>query len=483
MSLSTEVSKLPESRVKIAVTVEPAELDSKVNRSAEAFGREMKMPGFRKGKVPAPIVLRQLGRGAVLEQALRDSLPRWYEQAIIDSGVSPVGEPNLDVPESPEADAPLEFTIEIGVRPEADLGDYKGLEVPKAKPDVPADAVDAEIERTRESLAGLEAVERAAAEGDHLLMDFDGKIDGEPLEGGSANDFLLELGSGSLIDGFDQQLTGAEAGDERTVEVTFPDDYHADHLAGEDALFEVKVKEVREKMLPDLDDDFAADNSEFDTLEEWRADIEHRLTHAVEHRIDDQFREDAVDAVVGAATIDVPETIASARAEELWERIERQLQGSGMDPNTYLQMQGKTREEAIAEASEDAEQSIRREAVLAAVAEAEGIEITEEEMLEALQPPAGEKGKPEKLLKRLRKEGRDTLLIDDLRMRKASDVIVEGVVATEMDEEEARKRLWADGDEDEDGAEDAAAEADVEEPEAEASDEGDADAPTDGEKA
>lgn len=445
MSVTTEVSKLPESRVKIAVTVDPEEVDGKLQRSAQAFGREMKMPGFRKGKVPAPIVLRQLGREAVMEQALRDSLPQWYEQAIIESGVTPVGEPSLDVPETPDANAALEFSIEIGIRPDAELGDYKGVKVAKAEPAVPDDAIEAEVERVRESLAGLEPVERAAGEGDHLLMDFEGKIDGKPLEGGSATDFLYELGSGSLIEGFDEQLAGAEGGAERTVEVAFPGDYHAEHLAGEDAIFEVTVKEVREKKLPDLDDDFAADNSEFDTLAEWRSDIEDRLSHAVSHRIDDQFREDVVDAVVAGASIDVPEAIASARATELWERIERQLQGSGMDPNAYLQMQGKTRDEAIAEAADDAEQSIRREAVLAAVAEAESIEISDEEMLEALEPPAGEKGKPEKLLKRLRKEGRDVLLTDDLKMRKASDLIVEAAVATEMDPEEAHKRLWSEG--------------------------------------
>ncbi|MGI8727816.1 MAG: trigger factor [Solirubrobacterales bacterium] len=462
MSVQTEISKLPESRVKIAVTVNPKEVDDKVERSAQAFGREMRVPGFRKGKVPAPIVLRQLGRGPVLEQALRDSLPGWYEQAIIHSGVTPVGEPSLDVPETPEASAPLEFTIEIGIRPDAELGDYKGLEVAKAKPEVPDDAIDAEIERVRESLAGLEAVERAAAEGDRLLMDFEGKIDDEPIEGGSATDFLYELGSGTLIDGFDAQLAGAEAGEERTVETTFPSDYNAEHLAGKDAVFEVTVKEVREKKLPDLDDDFAADNSDFETLGEWRADIEDRLKHSIEHRIEDQFREDAVDAAVEAATIDVPEPIAAARATELWERIERQLQGSGMDPNAYLQMQGKTREEAIEEAREDAEQSIRREAVLAAVAGAEEIEISEEEMLEALEPPAGEKGKPDKLLKRLRKEGRDVLLAEDLKMRKASDVIVESAVAIEMDAAEAHKRLWGEEDADESEGEPAREEAEAE---------------------
>jgi trigger factor len=442
MSIATEVTELPDSRVKITATVPAEDLEGRLQRAAGAFAREMKVPGFRKGKVPPQLVIRQLGREPVLEQALRDSLPEWYEQAIIASEVTPVGEPKLDVPDSPSEGEPLEFTIELGVRPRAQLGEYKGLEVGKAEPEVPDGTVDAEIERMREGLAGLETVERAAAEDDHLLIDFVGKVDGEPFEGGEASDYLLELGSDSLIDGFEEGLLGASAGDRRDVEVTFPEEYHAENLAGVDAVFEIEVKEVREKRLPELDDDFAADNSDFDTLEELRADIEHRILHAMEHRVEDSFREAALDAAVAAATVEVPGEIVAARATELWERIERQLQQRGMDAEMYLQMQGKTREEAIEEAREDAEKGLRREAVLAAVAEAEEIEVSEEELLEALQPPAGEKGKPEKLLKRLRADGREPLLAEDIRLRKAADLIIDSAQPIEMDRAEARERIW-----------------------------------------
>jgi trigger factor len=442
MSVDTSVTELPGSRVKIAATVPSAEVEERIGKAAGAFAREMKMPGFRKGKVPPQLVLRQIGREAVLEQALRDSLPEWYERAVLASRVSPVGEPSLEMADPPSEGEPLEFTIEIGVRPRAELGDYKGLEVGKAEPEVPDEAIDAEIERMRESLAGLSAVDRAAAEGDYVLIDFRGEIDGEPFEGGEASDHLLELGSGSLIEGFEEGLVGAAAGERRTVEVTFPEEYRAEHLAGRDATFAVTVKEVREKQLPELDDDFAADNSDFDTLAELRSDIGERLLHAFEHRAEDAFREAAIDAAVERATIDVPDEIVEGRATEMWERIERSLSQRGMDPETYLQIQGKTREEAIAEAREDAEQGLRREAVLAAVAEAEGIEITEEEMLEALEPPAGEKGNPKKLLKRLRKEGRDAVLAEDLRLRKAADLIIESAEPIAMDRAEAREKLW-----------------------------------------
>jgi trigger factor len=431
--VNTSVETLSPARVKISAEVGADDVNAQIDRAARRLGSEMRMPGFRKGKVPAPLVIQQYGRAAVFEEALREALPAWYESAIIDSGVSPVGEPQLDLSDPPAEGEALEFSIEISIRPPAELGSYKGIEVGQPEPEVPEGAVEAEIDRLRESMASLQAVERAAADGDHLLVDFTGSVEGEEFEGGQASDYLLELGSGSFIPGFEEGLVGVEAGEERTVEVKFPDDYHAEHLAGADASFAVTVKEVREKTLPEADDDFAADNSDFDTLEELRADIEHRILHAMEHRVEDEYREAVLDAVVEQSEIELPEDVVAARAEEVWERLERQLQGSGMDPAVYLQMQGKTREEAIEEAKPDAEKGLRREAVLEAVADAEAIEVTEEEMLEALQPPPGEKRKPEKLLKQLRKDGRDSLLIEEIRLRKASDLLVENAKAVPVE--------------------------------------------------
>ena len=425
MELTTEVTDLPESKVKIAATVAPAEVDRQVQHAARQYAREMKLPGFRKGKVPPQLVLQRLGREAVMEQALRDGLPEWYERALLDSRVSPVGDPKLDMPDAPAEGEPLEFTIEVGVRPKAKLGPYSGLEVERPDPSVPDDAIDAEVEQMRESLAGLEPVERAASSGDFLLVDFVGEVDGEPFEGGGASDYLLELGATGMIEGFDEALEGAETGQQRSVDVTFPDDYHAEHLAGRAAVFKVDVKEVREKRMPDLDDDFAADNSDFETLAELRADVERRLAHDFEHRAEHAFRDAALHAAVEAAELEIPEEIVDARAAEVWEGVERSLAGRGMDPETYLKIQGKTREEAIEQSKGDAEMGLRRESVLAAIADAEGIEVSDEEMLEVLRPPAGEKGKPEKLLERLRSEGRDTLLAEEIRIRKAADLVVD----------------------------------------------------------
>jgi len=442
LEVKTEVTDLPESKVKIAATVPAAEVDKRLQSAARSFASEMKVPGFRKGKVPPQLVLQRIGREAVMEEALREGMPEWYERALISSGVTPVGDPKLDMPEPPDEGDPLEFTIEVGVRPAARLGDYRGIEVPRPEPEVPAEAIDAEIERLRESIAGLETVERSAADGDFILIDYAGEVDGEPFEGGAATDFLLELGSETLIEGFNEQLTGSTAGETRTVAVTFPGEYQAEHLAGKEASFEVEVKEVREKRLPDLDDDFAADNSDFDPLEELRSDIEARLLDSAEHQAEHQFRDAALDAAVANAEVEVPDEIVAARATEIWERIERSLQQRGMDPATYLQIQGKDRDEAIADAREDAEAGLKREAVLAAVAAAEDIGVSEEELLEALAPPAGEKGKPEKLLKRIRAEGRDALLVEEIRMRKAADLIVDEAEPTAMDRAEAAEKLW-----------------------------------------
>jgi trigger factor len=442
--VKTAVTELPDSRVRVEVEV-PADLVGRgLQRAARGLAKEMRMPGFRKGKAPPSLVIQRLGFGTVLQDAIRESLPEWYEQALLGSGISPVGDPNIEIVSAPEGeDEPLEFKFEIGVRPPAKLGEYKGLEVGKAEAEPTDEIVDREIERIREGFTKLEPVERAAADGDVLLVDFEGLRDGKAFEGGKANDYLLELGGGQLIEGFEEQLSGAEAGDERKVEVTFPEDYQAEELAGEDAVFKVEIKEVREKVLPELDDDFASEASEFETLDELRADIAKRVSEAVDERAEQDFRVAAVDAAVEAATVEIPDALVQARAEERWDRVERQLAARGMDPNAYLQMQGKTREELLEESKPDAERELKREAVLAAVAEAEAIEVSEEEMVEALAHTAEhERTTPEKLLERLRENGRDAMVREDIAVRKAIDLIADSAKPIPLEQAEAREKIW-----------------------------------------
>jgi trigger factor len=442
--MKTTVKELPESRVKVEVEVSATDVGRGVQRAADGLAGEMKLPGFRKGKAPASLVIQRLGYGTVLQEAIRDSLPEWYERGLLQSGVSPIGDPQIEIVSAPEGeDEPLRFAFEIGVRPRAKLGEYKGLEVGKAEPDPDPEIVEREVERIRGAFASLEPVERAAAEGDVVLIDFEGLVDGKAFEGGKATDYTLELGGGQLIEGFEEQLAGAGAGEEREVEVSFPDDYQAEHLAGEDAVFKVEVKEVREKVLPELDDDFASEASEFETLAELRADIAERVGEALGERAEQDFRVAAVDAAVEAASVDVPEALARARAEERWDRVARQLAASGMSAEAYLQMQDKTREEVVGESMPDAERELKREAVLAEIAEAEGIEASEAEMVEALAHTAEhEETTPEKLLQRLRESGRDELVREDIVVRKAIDLVAESAVPIPLEQAEAREKIW-----------------------------------------
>ncbi|MGE5281176.1 MAG: trigger factor [Chloroflexota bacterium] len=442
--MKTTVTELPESRVRVEVEVPPEAVQTGIQRAARDLAREMRLPGFRKGKAPPSLVVQRLGYGSVLQEAIRESLPRWYEEALLGSGISAVGDPDIEIVAAPEAEGDaFGFKFEIGVRPKAKLGEYKGLEVGRAEPEPSDEIVDRELERMREAFARLEPVERVAEEGDVLLVDFEGLLEGKAFEGGKASDYLLELGGGQLIEGFEEQLIGAGADEERKVEVTFPDDYQTEELAGQDAVFTVQVKEVREKALPELDDDFAGEASEFDTLDELRADIAERVGEVVDGRAEQDFRVAAVDAAVESATVELPARLVAARATERWERVERQLAGQGMSPESFLQMQGKTRDELIEESRPDAERDLRREAVLAAVVEAEGIEASEEEMVEALAHTAEhERTTPEKLLARLRESGRDAMVREDIQVRKAVDLIAESATPIPLAQAEAREKIW-----------------------------------------
>jgi trigger factor len=431
--------------VRIEASVEPAEVGRALESAARDLGRELRIPGFRKGKVPPQIVLQRVGREAVLEQALRQALPEWYERAVLEAGVSTVGDPKLDVSELPADGEPLALSIEVAVRPKASLGDYRGLEVGRAEPEVPEEAIAAELDRLREGFASLNPVDREATDGDFLLVDYRGAVDGEPFEGGEGRDQLIELGSGSLVEGFEEGLRGARAGDEREVKVTFPEDYRAEQLAGKEATFEVSVREVREKRLPELDDEFALEASEFDTLDELRSDIAEKLRAAASSRSDEQFREAAVEAAVENAEVDVPEELAAARAEELFHRFEHQLADRGVDPQAFARIQGKPREQLVADVRPEAERSLRREAVLAAIADAEGIEVSDDDLFDALrggdESPATEK-EARRALDQLRASGRDALVREDIRIRRAAEVVVDEAKPIPLAQAEAREKLW-----------------------------------------
>jgi trigger factor len=459
-AVKATTTDLGDSRVRVDVEVPSEALERELQNAADAIGRDLRVPGFRKGKVPAQVVIRQVGRDAVLDEAVRRALPGWYEEALQETGLATVGDPKVDLSDLPETGAPLAFTIEVGVVPEARLGDYRGVEVGRREPEVDSDEVDAELARLRESLASLETVERAAGEADFVVIDFTGRVDGEAFEGGEARGYLLELGSGRLIPGFEEQLGGVAAGDARDVTVTFPDDYQAEHLAGKEAVFAVEVKEVKEKRLPELDDDFAVEAGGYDSLEELREEIAGRLREVEERAIEAEFREAAVDAVVGEARLEVPPELVHEKAHEMWHRTARRLSAQGIEPTRYLELSGKTEEELVKEAEGDAEVALKREAVLAAIVKREGIEVSDEEVEEALrqavQPQGGASAPSEKqlkrALKRARSRGAEEALREDIALRKAVDVVVEHAKPIPVEQAKAREKLWTPGKEREEGA-------------------------------
>lgn len=465
VAVKTTLTELGDSRVRLQVQVPPGELEGRLERKARQLGRELKLPGFRRGKVPAPLVIQRIGREAVLEEAVRDTLSSWYSDAIESAGIVPVGDPQLDLGELPPQGEALEFSIEIGVLPKAELGEYKGLEVGRREPEVSDDQIQQEIDAMRERLARLQTAERPAAAGDFVVVDYVGSIareapDGEqseteqrfePFTGGEGRDQLVELGAGNLIPGFEEGLLGAVAGETRTVALTFPADYGNQELAGRETSFEITVKEVKLKELPEVDDDFAVDAG-FDDLQELREDIRKRLLELDEQRIEAEFRQAALDAAVAAARVPVTPELIKARAREMWERMLHSLSHRGVSREAYLQIVGRQEADVLAEMEPEAELALRREAVITAVVAAEGLDPPEDDLLEALAATAEREGvEAQKLLEELRGAGRLEEVREDLAAREAIGVIAAAAKPIPLAQAHAREQLWTPG-KDDDGA-------------------------------
>ncbi len=441
-AVKTTVTELPHSRVRVEAEIPAEEVQRSLEMQARKLGQEMKLPGFRQGKIPPTIVIQRLGRDPILEEAVHGQLTGWYMKAIDESGIAPVGDPKVDLPDMPGEGKPLVFSFEVGVRPTAELGTYRGIEVGRREPAVDDEAIDEEIEDLRERSAHLHTVKRPAKDGDFLTIDFEGTVGGEPFPGGEGRDQLIELGSGNLIPGFEEGLIGAVEGEQRAVTATFPEDYGAKHVAGKEAEFAIQVKDVKHKHLPDLGDDFASDAAGFDTLDELRANISERMLERDAERIESEFRAAALDAVVDQATVDVPEPLVEARANELLTRMLHALGHQGIDKAAYLKISGKTERELVEDAKPEAELALKREAVLAAVIKAEAIEPTEQQLLDALEGAAErEQMSRQKLLAKLRSAGRVDGLAKEVAAEQAIDLVVTEAKPIPM--KEAQKRAEA----------------------------------------
>ena len=440
-AVRTTVTDLGDSRVRVQAEVAPDEVEAGIEQAARALGRNMKLAGFRKGKIPPAIVVQRLGREALLEEMLRDRLWVWYQAAVREAGLSTVGAPSVSVDSTPDAGEPLQFTVEVGVRPEAELGEWRGLEVARREARAGDDDVDAEIERLRERLARLETVERPAADGDFLVVDYAGSSDGQLIPGAEARDRLIELAPGTLLPGFVEGLRGAAAGEERKLDVTFPADFEQADLAGHAGSFAVTVKEVKVKLLPPIDDDFASAELGFETLAELREDVRAKMLEVDERAVEREWREAVVAAAAQAARVTIPEPLVEARAQEAWERTLHALEHRGISKEAYLRIAGRPEEELLKEARPDAELSLRQEAVVAALIKAEGIEPSDEELLAAL-AEGGRAEDPAELLAALERDGRLAELRAEVAARAAVDRLVAEAKPISLEQAAAREKLW-----------------------------------------
>ena len=441
MALTAEVTTLEENRVRLDVAVPEDEVQKRMDRAIRQLGLEVRVPGFRPGKAPAEVIVQRVGRDAVVQEMLKGSLGEWYSEAVAETGVHPIDDPDLDLEDVPETGA-LTFQATVQVRPTATLGQYAGLEVGKADPQVPEGALDEQLEALRDRSARLQPVERAAVEGDHVVIDFDGTMDGKRQRNATQRDYLVEVGGGRLVPEFDQRLRGMSAGESVEFPVTYSDTDGRAELQGRTVDYSVTVKLVQEKVLPEVDDELALGVSECDTLEELRADIQKRLDAAAQQQADELFRRMVIDAVVEKSTVEVPPVMVDRRVGTILQQTAAQLP-EGVSFEQYVQATGRTFEEIVEELRPDAEMAVRRELVVEAVADAEGIEVTDEEMEEQVRSDAEATGRaPERLLHELQHHGGWDALRQDMRIQRAVTTLIEGTTAIPMAQAEAREMLW-----------------------------------------
>ncbi len=447
--MKTEVSPAAENEVVLSVEVPQETVARMYERTLKRLAAEVQVPGFRKGKVPRAMVLSRLGDEYVRGETLNDALPEWYDTALKEAGVDAVSLPDLDLDEFDET-GPFSFRATVQVRPVPVLGEYKGLEVPKRTVEITDGQVEAQLAMLQERFASLQPVEdRAVRHGDFVLMDLAGSADGAPIEGAQANDYMAQIGRGNLIPGFEEALEGVGRGERKSFDVTFPDDYHAEELQGKPATFDVTVKEIKEKVVPALDDQFAADASEFETIDELRADIRARLQAAAEAAAEQEFRARALDAAVERATLTVPPAMIERQAHELYHDLEEEIGERGLTMEQYLALLQKTQKEVEEELHPRAEHTIKRRLVLEAVIAAEGLEVTDDEVRERIKADAEILGRdPNQLVLDVYKSGRHEQVREELLIAKAVDLIAGSAVPVPLEEEQDAETSAAAGESD-----------------------------------
>ncbi|NBI90135.1 trigger factor [Lachnospiraceae bacterium] len=423
--MSLQVEKLEKNMAKLTIEVSAEELEKAIENVYQRSKKNISVPGFRKGKVPRKMIERMYGKEVFFEDAVNDLLPDAYEEALEECEEEIVSSPKIEVVQV-EAGKPLIFTAEVATKPEIGLGKYKGVKIDKIDTEVTEEEVNAELERQRENNARNIAVEdRPVKDGDMTVIDFEGFVDGVPFEGGKGEDYPLTIGSGAFIPGFEEQLVGAEIGKEVEVNVTFPENYQAEELKGKAALFKCTVKEIKEKELPELDDEFASEVSEFDTLAEYKEDIKKNLSERKEREAKNAKEDAVIDAIINDSDIEIPEPMLETQQKQMADDFAQRIQMQGIKLDQYFQITGSSYDTLLEQIKPQAEKRIKSRLVLEAVVAKEGIEVSEDEYVKETERMAEIYQMEAEKVREMLGEKEKGQVMKDLAIQKAVEFVVE----------------------------------------------------------
>lgn len=438
--MSLQVEKLEKGMAKLTIEVSAEELDKAIDNAYRQNRNRISIPGFRKGKAPRKMIEQMYGKEIFYEDAANELIPVAYEKAYDECSEDIVSAPKVDVVQL-EAGKPFIFTAEVALKPEVTLGKYKGVKVPAADLAVTEEEVDKEIERERETNGRTVNVEdRAVKDGDMTVIDFEGFVDGVAFEGGKGENYPLTIGSGQFIPGFEEALIGAELNAQVDVNVTFPEDYQAEELAGKPAVFKCTVKEIKEKLLPELDDEFASEVSEFDTMAEYREDVKKKLADKKAAAAKDAKEEAAVDAVIEDAKMEIPDAMLDTQQRQMVDEFSQRIQSQGLSMEQYMQFTGMTPAMLLEQVRPQALKRIQSRLVLEAVAAAEKMEVSEEEFEEEIKT-MGEvyQMEPDKVKELLGENGAKQVR-EDLCIKKAVEFVVENAKEEKASKAKTKKK-------------------------------------------
>lgn len=427
--MSFKVEQLEEKNmVKLVIEASAEEFEAGLIAAYNKNKNKISVPGFRKGKAPRKMIEQLYGSQIFFEDAANEIIPDAYADAAKESGLDIVSQPKVSI-EQLESGKPFIFAAEVAVRPEVELGEYKGVEVTKADVEVTDADVEEELKKVQDQNSRTVSVEdRAVKDGDMTVIDFEGFIDGEAFEGGKGENYPLTIGSHSFIDTFEEQMIGMNIGEEKELNVTFPEDYHAENLKGKPATFKVTVKEIKEKQLPELDDDFAQDVSDFDTLAEYKDDLKKKIAERKESEAKAKKESEAIEKVVEAAKMDIPQAMIDTQVNRMLEDFAMRLQQQGLSVEQYFQYTGMTADKIMEEMKPEAVKRIKNSLVLEAVAKAENIEVSEEEFEAELQKMADMYKMEIEKIKEFMQDAEAKQMKDDIAIQKAVELIVSSAV-------------------------------------------------------